>query len=135
MTDREFFNKAREIGPAVWLLTAYWGLSKPQKWPWFIVFDGEPISDEEFAAHLKVSPHTIERWRKRLIRAGVVEAKRAEYGAHHRQWRDEFGVMFRGVYRIRVQRPPLAIAALRTLEAHSEDHENWVGRLSTQIIQ
>jgi hypothetical protein len=135
MTDREFFDKTGEIGPAVWLLTAYWWLSKPHKWPWFTVFNGEPVTDEEFAALLNVSPYTIKRWRKRLMRAGVVEAKRAEYSAQHRQWREEFGMVFKGVYRIRVQRPPLAVAVLRTLEAHSEDRERWEAPLATQTIQ
>jgi hypothetical protein len=135
MTNRELFDKAREIGPAVWLLTAYWWLSKPHKWPWFIVFDGQPISDEEFAAVLQVSPYTVERWRKRLMKAGVVEVKRAKYSAQHRQWRDEFGMEFRGVYRIRVQRPPLAVAVLRTPEEHSRDREEWGAPLATQTIQ
>jgi hypothetical protein len=134
VTNKEFLQKAREIGPAVWLLTAYWAMSKVDGWLWFMVDHGEPQIDEDFATFFEVSVYTIERWRKRLVKAGVVEAKRSS-SARIRQLQDELGMGFKGAYRIRVQRPRLAVVSVRTLEAHSEDPEEWVAPLATQTIQ
>jgi hypothetical protein len=133
MTNKEFFHKAREIGPAIWLLTAYWGMCKPDSWPWFIVDRGEPQADEEFAAFFRVSTHTIARWRKRLMDAGVVEAKKAT-SAQIRQLQDECGLPMRA-YCIRVQRPRLAVALLRNLEEQPEGRDQWASQLATQMIQ
>jgi hypothetical protein len=133
MTNEEFFKKAREIGPAIWLLTAYWAMCKVDKWPWFVVDGGEPLADEEFAAHFKVSVYTIARWRQRLMKAGVVDVKRSS-SARIRQLQNEFGLVIRGAYRIRVQRPRIAVV-LRSLDVGPEDHEEWVAPLSTQTIQ
>jgi hypothetical protein len=132
MTNEEFFKKAREIGPAIWLLTAYWALCQVDQWPWFSVAGGEPLADEEFAAHFKVSVHTIARWRKRLMKAGVVEAEKSS-SARIRQLQNEFGLIINGSYRIRVQRPQFAGVPLRPLEAHSEDRVEWVAPLATMI--
>lgn len=134
MTNKEFLQKARAIGPAVWLLTAYWAMCEVDKWPWFIVDHGEPQIDEDFASFFQVSPYTIARWRKRLMKTGVVEAKRGS-STRIRQLQNEFGLVIRDAYRIRVQRPRLAVVLLRTLEVHLEDREEWVAPLATQTIQ
>ncbi|HLJ16962.1 MAG TPA: hypothetical protein VKV15_20895 [Bryobacteraceae bacterium] len=133
MRNEEFFAKAREIGPAIWLLTAYWAPCRPDEWPWFLVNDGEPLADEEFASYLNVSAYTIERWRKRLIRAGIVHAKRST-SPRIRQLQDELGMTFKGAYRIRVQRPRLAVALLCTLEEHAQT-KGWDAPLATPTIQ
>lgn len=118
MTNKELFQKARKIGPAIWLLIMYWAMCRPDSWPWFIVDDGKPQTDEEYASFLGVSTYTLARWRQRLMRAGVVEAEKADSGA----------------YRIRVQRPRLAGGLLRTLEEHSESRK-WEAVLAAQMIQ
>ena len=134
MRNQEFFAKAREIGPAIWLLTAYWAMCKPDDWPWFIVDNGEPQADEEFASFFEVSVYTIARWRERLMRVGVVEARRVKKSARIRQLQNECGVVIRRAYRIRVQRPRLAGALIRNLEEHSEGRK-WEAVLATQMIQ
>ncbi len=64
MRNEEFFQKRRVIGPAIHLITMYWAASKPEKLPWFVVVDGDPLTDEEVAAFLGVSPFTAARWRQ-----------------------------------------------------------------------
>lgn len=105
MTNNEFFAKSREIGRAVWLIMLYWALTDqglPRR-RWFVVMNGEPLEDADVAAFFDVSTVVAERWRKRLMKTGFVRAR-------------PFG---RG-YKLRVQRPDFAMAAIRTLQAHSE---------------
>jgi hypothetical protein len=117
MRSEEFFEKRHEIGPAVHLIVMYWAASDPDRWPWFIVADGVSLTDEEVAAYLGVSTFTAARWRRRLVATGFVQAERCGRG-----------------HRIRVQRPPFAMAAVRTLAAHSQAHAKWP-QLATQFIQ
>jgi hypothetical protein len=117
MRTEEFFQKARAIGPAVHLITMYWAASKPEKLPWFVVMDGEPLTDQEVAAFFGISTFTATRWRRRLMKTGFVEVER--YG--------------RG-YRIRVQRPPFAMVTIRTLREHSRPGTDWP-EMQTQVVQ
>ena len=117
MRNEEFFKKARVIGPAVHLITMYWAASKPEKLPWLAVMDGEPLSDEEVAAFFGISTFTATRWRLRLMQAGFVQAERCGRG-----------------YRIRVQRPPFAMAVIRTLREHSRSGTDWP-RMQTEVVQ
>lgn len=117
MKNLEYFAKRREIGAAVWLLTMYWAASDPDTWPWHRVMDGEPVADAKAAALMKVSVHTAVRWRKRLVRAGIVEAKPSGHG-----------------FRIRVQRPRFAMATIRTLETHLPRRDDWP-KMATELVQ
>ncbi len=117
MRNEEFFQKRRVIGPAIHLITMYWAASKPEKLPWFVVVDGDPLTDEEVAAFLGVSPFTAARWRQRLMETGFVQAERCGRG-----------------YRIRVQRPPFAVAVIRTLREHSLAGTDWP-QMQTEVVQ
>jgi hypothetical protein len=117
MKNLEYFQKRSEIGAAVWLLTMYWAASDPDAWPWHRVLEWEPISDAEAAAFMHVSVHTAARWRKRLVRSGLVEAKSCGGG-----------------FRIRVQRPGFAMATIRNLEAHATDRGSWP-KMATELVQ
>ena len=117
MRNEEFYKQARAIGPAVHLITMYWAASSPEKLPWFAVMDGEPLTDEEVAAFFGISTFTAARWRQRLMKTGFVQAERCGHG-----------------YRIRVQRPPFAMAAIRTLREHSRAGTNWP-QMQTEVVQ
>jgi len=116
MTNQEFFARAREIGPAIWLLTLYWAACKPDVGPWFVV-DVDSLADEEVAAFLSISTPTAIRWHQRLMRTGFVQAERSGRG-----------------YRIRVQRPPLVTVAIRTLREHSRVCAEWPA-MQTEVLQ
>lgn len=117
MRDMALFEKGREIGPAIWLLLVYWAAGTSDGWPWFIVADGAPLTDEEVAAFLNISAFTAARWRRRLMGAGLVQAERS--GRR---------------YRIRVQRPNFATALVRDIGERARSPR---GRLvlATQLIQ
>jgi len=120
MKNLEYFAKRSEIGGAVWLLNMYWGVIDewhPDKWPWHRVLNGEPIADAEVAALLKVSVHTASRWRRRLMRIGVVEAQSCGKG-----------------FRIRVQRPKFATSTIGTAEAHFAERRDWP-KMATELVQ
>jgi len=117
MKNEEFFEKRREIGPAIHLIVMYWAASKLEKWPWFVVMDGDSLTDAEAAAFLGISMFTAVRWRQRLMRNGFVQAERCGSG-----------------YRIRVQRPPFAMASVRTLRAHAEARDPWA-HMATELVQ
>jgi hypothetical protein len=117
MKNLEYFEKRREIGAAVWLLAMYWAASDPDTWPWHRVLGGEPISDAEAAAFIGVSVHTAARWRRRLIRTGLIEMRSSGEG-----------------FRIRVQRPGFAMATIRALEAHSIRSGDWP-KMVTELVQ
>jgi hypothetical protein len=117
MKNLEYFEKRSEIGAAVWLLTMYWAASDLDAWPWHRVLGWEPIADAEAAAFMHVSVHTAARWRKRLVRSGIVEARSCGGG-----------------FRIRVQRPGFAMATIRTLEAHAAERGSWP-KMATELVQ
>jgi hypothetical protein len=122
MKNLEYFQKRSEIGAAVWLLNTYWAVidpdeSYPDERPWHRVLNGEPIADAEAAALLKVSVQTASRWRRRLIRIGVVEAESCGEG-----------------FRIRVQRPEFATVTIRAMEAHGAERGSWP-KMATELVQ
>jgi hypothetical protein len=117
MRNLECFNKRREIGAAVWLLTMYWAASDPDSWPWHRVMDGEAIADAEAAALLRVSVHTAVRWRKRLVRTGLVHAEPTGQG-----------------FRLRVQAPAFALENMRIFEAHLPSREERP-KMQTEFVQ
>jgi len=117
MRNEEFFRERRAIGPAVHLITMYWAASKPEKLPWFAVMDGDPLADDDVVAFFGVSTFTATRWRRRLMKTGFVEAERCGPG-----------------YRIRVQRPPFAMAVIRPLPEHSRVGSDWP-EMQTEVVQ
>jgi DNA-binding MarR family transcriptional regulator len=117
MKNLDYFEKRAEIGAALWLLMMYWAASDPDSWPWQRVMAGEPVADDEAAALLKVSVHTAVRWRKRLVRAGLVETKPSGQG-----------------FCIRVQVPAFAMNVGRTFGAHLPPREEWP-KMQTEFVQ
>ncbi len=75
MKAADYFSKCRAVGSAVWLLNLYWVLSKPARFPWFVVNDGRQVLDSEVSDYLGVSVHTVVRWRSRLLRAGLIKVE------------------------------------------------------------
>lgn len=111
----DLFRKYREIGPAIWLLTLYWAACDRDETPWFLVMNGEPLSDQEVAAYLGVSVHTSARWRKKLQQAGfVLSESRA------------------GGFQIRVKRPRFASAAIPSHYTHVR--RDWP-KMATELVQ
>jgi hypothetical protein len=74
-------ERAREIGPAVWLFLLYQVNSELCGDPtWALVGNGNAVTDAEAAGLLKVSVYTVTRWRHRLERASMVKAERCRGG-------------------------------------------------------
>jgi hypothetical protein len=117
MKNLDYFERRAEIGAALWLLLMYWAASDPDFCPWHRVMDGEPITDAESAALLNVSVHTAARWRKHLVRVGLVETKPSGQG-----------------FCIRVQMPAFARNVGRTFGAHLPPREEWP-KMQTEFVQ
>ena len=111
----ELFRKYREIGPAVWLLTLYWAACDQEENPWFLVMNGEPLSDQEVAVYLGVSVHTATRWRKKLQRTGFVLSESRVGG-----------------FQIRVKRPRFVYAAM--LGYRTPVFASWP-KVATELVQ
>src|SRR5271163_2800743 len=69
----ELFQKQRELGPAIWLLTLYWSLQGNDELTWEWVSAGAPMFDEDVASRFRISVYTAARWRDRLRRAGMIQ--------------------------------------------------------------
>jgi hypothetical protein len=68
-------NLRKQIGPALSLLLLFW-LHTPDGWNGLDqvpVAGGNVISDEELAAWLDAKPSTVEAWRRRLRKAGLLD--------------------------------------------------------------
>jgi hypothetical protein len=76
----ELFQKQRQIGRAIWLLTLYWSLQNSDECSWAWVGAGTPIFDDDVAARFRVSVYTATRWRDRLRRAGMIQVIPRERG-------------------------------------------------------
>jgi hypothetical protein len=113
----ELFQKQREIGPAIWLLTLYWFMQPSDEGSWAWVRAGSPMFDEEVAARLKVSVYTAARWRDRLRRAGMIQAIPRERG-----------------FSVFAYRPPFASKVLEYFDGPTSGGSTWP-RIPTSMVQ
>ncbi len=81
-----FFEKCREIGPALWLYWAYWeNAAEDDGSEWLPVLGkGISVRDRDAARILDVSVPTIACWRKKLECAGAIRTRRGICG--HEVW-------------------------------------------------
>jgi len=74
-------ERAREIGPAVWLFLLYQVNADYHGDPtWALVGQGNKIMDAEEAGLTRVSVYTVTRWRRRLERVSMVKTEACRGG-------------------------------------------------------
>jgi hypothetical protein len=82
--NKTFFDYQCELGVAVWLFLLYWhNHSLDDDSEWMKVARGEVVRDEAAASHLGVSVHTVIRWCRRLVGAGLIRARSQRRGGFH----------------------------------------------------
>jgi len=77
----KFLDRAREIGPAVWLFLLYQNNAEYSADPvWAPVGEGSAVTDVHVASVLKSSASTAVRWRRRLERISVIKTQACRGG-------------------------------------------------------
>jgi len=77
----KLLDRAREIGPAVWLFLLYQNNAELSGDPtWAPVAEARAVTDLEAAGLLRVSASTAVRWRRRLERISVIKTQACRGG-------------------------------------------------------
>ena len=77
----KLLDRAREIGPAVWLFLLYQNNAELSgDTTWAPVVEARAVTDVEAAGLLRVSASTAVRWRRRLERISVVKTQACRGG-------------------------------------------------------
>jgi len=77
----KLLDRAREIGPAVWLFLLYQNNAELSGDPtWAPVVEARAVTDVEAAGLLRVSASTAVRWRRRLERISAIKTQACRGG-------------------------------------------------------